>query len=137
MHNLSCFPILSQSKTSNRSISEFNELTGIWKYSSHIGFKFLSILLLLIAVFVFTIVKRQYGSLSPLESAEGRFVALIKWILICHLSLWIKFFFSSIISPENGLSSLSITFITTLINPVFLPLCWTSIHLLYTFPISN
>jgi hypothetical protein len=71
-------PILSQSITSKRRISEFKEFIGIWKYSSHFGFKHLSILLLFIDVLVFNIVKRQYGPLNPLESAEGRFVAFFK-----------------------------------------------------------
>ena len=59
MHNLSSFPTLSQSKISKRSISEFKEIIGIWKYSFHIGFKHLSIFLLFIDVFVLNIEKRQ------------------------------------------------------------------------------
>ena len=70
---------------------------------------------------VFNILSKQYGSLSPFESEAGKFEALIKLILISHLSLGDNGVFSSIISPSNGLSKLVVILIRTLINPVFFP----------------
>ena len=130
MANLSCFPNLSQSITSILRISEFNDWIGIRKFSSHIGFKLLSILLLLTDILVFIILIKQYGSLNPLESADGKFEALIKLKLISHLLLGSKAILSSIISPSNGLPNSFVTLMRTLINPVFFPFFWTSIHFL-------
>ena len=118
MHNLSCFPTLSQSIISILIISEFNDFIGIRKYSSQIGFKHLSILLLFAEILVFNIVNKQYGSLNPFVSAEGRFKALIKCILISHFSFGGNSILSSIISPSNALLPFSTIFISVLINPV-------------------
>ena len=87
MHCLSFFPNLSLLNTSILNISEFKDCIGILNFSSHIGFKVFSIFLLLAVILVFNIVNKQYGSLRPFESAEGRFEASIKCKFICHSSL--------------------------------------------------
>ena len=68
-------------------MSEFKDCIGILNFSFQFGFKVFSNFLLLVVILVFNILNKQYGSLRPFESAEGRSQAFIKCKFICHSSL--------------------------------------------------